>query len=472
MDKRNNDNFTDRTGNEYTTGNINKKKIGMVSLGCPKNLVDSEIMLGHLKNGPYEIVSDKDEAEIIIVNTCGFIESARQESINTILEMARCKENKCRLLIVTGCMAEQYKDEIIREMPEVDAVVGTGSYGEIARVIEEAEKGSLSGIKPQLYGELTGTDYLESYRVISTGKSSVYLKISEGCDNCCTYCIIPSLRGPFRSRPLENIVSEAKKLAENGAREIILIGQDTTRYGTDLYNERKLVPLLRELSNIETIEWIRLMYCYPDEIDDELIYEIASNEKICKYLDIPIQHASPKILKLMGRRGTAEETCLLLERLRERIPGVVLRTSLIVGFPGEDENDFALLEDFVRKYRFDRLGVFMYSKENRTPAAKMKPQVPRAVKKKRYNRIIRIQQGISRKKNMDRVGNIYKVLCEGVADDGIFYYGRSYAEAPDIDGVIYFTSEFPVNTGSFVDVLIVNSNEYDLTGAVSNESSE
>ncbi len=454
-----------------------KKKIGMVSLGCPKNLVDSEIMLGHLKNKDYEIVADKDEADIIIVNTCGFIESARQESINTIIEMGQCKKEKCRLLVVTGCLAERYRHDIITEIPEVDAVVGTGSYGEIADIIRKAEEvgaiqiadtDQISSVveKPEKYGELTGTDYLNTERVVSTGRTSAYLKISEGCDNCCTYCVIPSLRGRFRSRLIGDIVKEAKKLAADGVREIILVAQDTTRYGIDIYKEKKLVPLLKELSSIEDVEWIRLLYCYPEETDDALIEEIATNKKVCRYFDIPIQHASPRILKLMGRRGTAEDTVRLLERIRERIPDAVIRTSLIVGFPGENEEDFAILLEFVRKYRFDRLGVFMYSKEDGTPAARMKEQVPKAIKKQRHGRIMTVQQGISAKTNEDKLGKTYKVLCEGVADDGIFYYGRSYAEAPDIDGVIYFTSIAPVDTGSFVEVEILNSSDYDLTGEV------
>ncbi|NTV91309.1 MAG: 30S ribosomal protein S12 methylthiotransferase RimO, partial [Clostridiales bacterium] len=361
-----------------------KKKIGMVSLGCPKNLVDSEIMLGHLKNEAYEIVADKEEADIIIVNTCGFIESARQESINTIIEMGQCKNDKCSLLIVTGCLAERYRHEIIAEIPEVDAVVGTGSYGEIAEIIKKADK-STDNLpeKTEKYGELSGTDYLEYERVVSTGKTSAYLKISEGCDNCCTYCVIPSLRGRFRSRRLEDIVREAEGLAAAGYKEIILVAQDTTRYGMDIYKEKRLVRLLGELGKIDGIEWIRLLYCYPEETDEELINEIVANKKVCRYFDIPIQHASPKILKMMGRRGSAEETGALLDMIREKLPDAVIRTSLIVGFPGEDEEDFEALVKFVGKYRFDRLGVFTYSKEDGTPAAKMKGQLPQKIKKQR-----------------------------------------------------------------------------------------
>lgn len=441
------------------------KKIGLVSLGCPKNLVDSELMLGLLKTGGYEIVNDSNEADIIIVNTCGFIESAKQESINTIIEMAALKEHKCELLIVTGCMAERYRQMILEEIPEVDAVIGTGSYGEIAAVIEEAYKGG----KISRYGDLVGTSYMEGERVVSTGKGYAYLKIAEGCDNKCTYCIIPSLRGPFRSRSIGSIVREAEKLASLGIKELILAAQDTTRYGVDIYGKKSLVDLLRELSQINGIEWIRLLYCYPEEIDDELINEIAANDKVCKYLDIPIQHASDNVLRKMGRRGTSTEVCRLLETLRERIPGLVIRTTLIVGFPGETEEDFSKLMEFVGKYRFDRLGAFMYSKEEGTPAYKMRDQIPSRVKRARHDRLMKLQREISAAVNAERIGRIYRVLVEGVADDGIFYYGRSYQEAPGIDGLLYFTSSEPLELNGFTEVRILDSDEYDLTGEVQNE---
>jgi ribosomal protein S12 methylthiotransferase len=444
------------------------KKIGLVSLGCPKNLVDSELMLGLLKNGGYEIVSDSNEAHIIIVNTCGFIDSAKQESINTILEMAALKEKNCELLIVTGCMAERYRQMILDEIPEVDAVVGTGSYGEIASVIEEAYRGS----RVSRYGELTGTSYLEGERVVSTGKGYAYLKIAEGCDNRCTYCVIPSLRGPFRSRSIGSIVREAEGLASSGIKELILAAQDTTRYGTDIYGKKSLVDLLRQLSRVEGIEWIRLLYCYPEEIDDELIDEIAHNDKVCKYLDIPIQHASDNVLRRMGRRGTSAQVCKLLETLRERIPELIIRTTLIVGFPGETEDDFSELMDFVDKYRFDRLGAFMYSREEGTPAYNMQDQIPSKVKRSRYNKLMRLQRGISAAANAERIGRTYKVVVEGVADDGIFYYGRSRQEAPGIDGLIYFTSMEPLEMNSFVEVKILDSDEYDLTGEVQYEPSK
>lgn len=439
-----------------------KKKIGVVSLGCPKNLVDSEIMLGILNRENYEIVNDENRADIIIVNTCGFIETARQESINTILEMGELKKGNCELLIVTGCLAERYRHEIINEIPEVDAVLGTGSYHEIADVIEKA----FQGVKPELYGSLAGTDYLESNRVISTGKGYAYIKIAEGCDNCCTYCVIPSLRGRFRSRRMEELLKEAAGLASEGVKEFILIAQDTTRYGKDIYNEGKLVELIRKLSEIEGIEWIRLLYCYPEEIDDALIDEIAINKKLCNYLDIPIQHSSEKILKKMGRRGTSSNTARLLDKLRERIPDIILRTSLIVGFPGENEAEFENLLAFVEKYRFDRLGVFMYSREEGTPAAVMLNQVPEKTSKKRHDIIMKLQQQISEEKNRERLGGNYSVLVEGISEDGIFYFGRSYAEAPDIDGTIYFTSGEPLEIGKFAEVRILNAEQYDLIGEV------
>ena len=442
------------------------KKIGMVSLGCPKNLVDSELMLGILKEEGYEFVTDSNEANVIIVNTCGFIESAKQESINTILEMAALKEKNCELLIVTGCLAQRYRKLILEEVPEVDAVLGTGSYEAIASVIKDAYKGK----RVQLYGDLAGTAYMDKERVVSTGKGYAYVRIAEGCDNCCTYCVIPSLRGSFRSRRLESILSETEKLAASGIKEIILVAQDTTRYGIDLYGKRMLVELLQRLSSIDGIEWIRLLYCYPEEIDDELISEIAQNPKICKYLDIPIQHASDAVLKAMGRRGRSADIQALLDKLRRMIPGIVLRTTLIVGFPGETEEDFNILSKFVKKYEFDRLGIFMYSKEENTPASKMHKQVPARTKRLRYERLMKIQRQISARLNADQLGKVYTVMVEGVAQDGIFYFGRSYAQAPEIDGLIYFTSSEALENYQMINVEILDSGEYDLTGEAKHES--
>ncbi len=443
------------------------KKIGVVSLGCPKNLVDSEIMLGILKDD-YEVTNSENEADILIVNTCGFIESAKQESINTILEMAKHKQEDCELLIVTGCMAERYREQIIEQIPEVDAVLGTGNYEEIAEVIKKAYKGD----KTISYGKLNELGYLEKERVVSSGKGYAYLKIAEGCDNCCTYCIIPSLRGSFRSRKIEDIIKEAGILANNGIKEIILVAQDTTRYGIDIYGDKKLVELIGELSKISGISWIRLLYCYPEEIDEALINEIANNPKVLNYLDIPIQHASDRILKMMGRRGTLNQLEDKLDMIREKIPDIVIRTSIIVGFPGETQEDFEILSEFINRYEFDNLGVFTYSREEDTPAAKMKNQISKKLKEERFGLLMEQQQRIVSKKNDNRIGNIYKALVEGVAEDGIFYFGRSYAQAPDIDGKIYFTSGEPLEMGQFVHIKILNIDDYDLIGEVVNEFTE
>ncbi len=447
---------------------ILKKTVGLVSLGCPKNLVDSEIMLGLLSADEYEITGDRDNADILIVNTCGFIDSAKQESIETILELARCKQERCKLLIVTGCLAERYRDEIMKEIPEVDAVVGTGDYGSIVEIVKRAEQGE----KPVCCGISDRLDYLENERLVSTGKAYAYVKIAEGCSNHCTYCIIPALRGEYRSRKMEDIVKETRALVSQGTKELILIAQDTTRYGKDLYGKPALVPLLRELSAIEGVHWIRLLYCYPEEIDRELIDEIKSNNKICKYLDIPIQHISAKILKLMGRRGTPEFIRNLLDTLRREIPGIILRTSLITGFPGESEEDFNELYEFVKETKFDRLGVFVYSREEGTAAARMKNQVPRRTARQRQRKIMELQREISAEKNRSFLGQMLDVLIEGVSDDGIFYLGRSYAHAPDIDGLIHVLSPEPLENGQIVRVKILNADNYDLIGEVQDESAQ
>ncbi len=451
-----------------------KKKIGIVSLGCPKNLVDSEIMLGILKKKDFEITTDESDANIIIVNTCGFIETASEESINSILEMSKYKKLKCRLLIVTGCLAERYKENILKEIPEVDAVIGTGGYGHIAEVIDKLYKAEEAiSLDKRLFLEYdNGVEYLKGERVISSNKGYAYLKIAEGCDNCCTYCVIPSLRGPYTSRQMEDIIEEAIQLAKQGVREVILVAQDVTRYGEDLYKQKKLVELIREIGKIREIKWIRLLYCYPEEIDENLIAEMASNPKIVKYLDMPIQHASDKVLSSMGRRGTLENLESLLSKLKNRIPDIVIRTTLIVGFPGEDEKDFRILYGFVKRHQFDRLGVFPYSKEEGTPAYDMKPQIKRSVKESRLSDIMQLQKEIVKEKNNARLNKIYTVLVEGVADDGLFYTGRSYGEAPDIDGLIYFTSKEPLEFGNFVEVKILNVDDYDLIGEVINESSK
>jgi len=445
-----------------------KKKTGIVSLGCPKNRVDTEIMLGLLANEGFEITNDEGKADVIIINTCGFIESAKQESINTILEMAEHKRNNCKLLVVAGCLAERYKEEIINEIPDVDAVVGTGSYGDIVKVVEHA----LDGRKQVLCENLDAISYLRNERILTTPKGYAYLKIAEGCDNCCTYCIIPSLRGKYRSRDMDELVNETKALASRGVKEIILIAQDTTRYGLDIYGTRRLSDLIRRISGVEGINWIRILYCYPEDLDDDMISEIAKNKKVCNYIDIPIQHASDRMLKAMGRRCSRRQVENLISKLREKVPDIVIRTSLIVGFPGEESEDFEEMYRFVKQTGFDRLGVFMYSKEEGTPAAKLKNQVRRKVKEARYKKLMELQRKITEEKGREKLNREYTAVVEGVADDGIFYYGRTYAEAPDIDGAVYFTSSQPLRAGEFVRVKVLNTDEYDLIGEVTNEFAE
>jgi len=447
-------------------------KVGCISLGCPKNLVDSEIMLGLLNNDKYEITVNLPEAEVIIVNTCAFIGDAKEEAVDTILEVSRYKQDgKLRALIVTGCLAQRYRDEIINEIPEVDAVLGTGSIPDIERVIAS----HLTGKRDQrlFVDELRDVDYLDNLRMLSGKGASQFLKIAEGCSNFCTYCIIPSLRGPFRSRTMEAILKEARYLVEGGARELILIAQDVSRYGEDRYGEVRLVELIQSLSQIEALKWIRLLYCYPERITDGLIQEMKNNPKLLKYLDIPIQHASDRILKAMGRKSRQKDLILLMNTLRREIPDIILRTSIIVGFPGETEEDFNTLAGFVKAHPFDRLGVFAYSQEEGTPAAVMENQVEEQIRENRREQLLSIQSGIVEKRLGKRLGKTNMVMTEGVADDGIFYYGRSYGEAPDIDPRIYFTSIQPLKAGSFVMVKMLNTHQMDLIGeALFDESAE
>lgn len=438
---------------------MGKYKIGLISLGCDKNRVDSEIMLGMLKN-KYEITEDPKEAEIIIVNTCGFIESAKQESIDTILEMADYKKHhNCKLLMATGCLTQRYGEELLALMPELDIILGVNNYGfldqYVEKFIETREK-------------IMAIDYLEEginegERVLTTGfGQTAYLRISEGCSNFCTYCIIPKIRGKYRSRPMENILEEAKILAEGGVSEIIVVGQDTTRYGTDIYRKKCLTMLLQKLKEIEGIRWIRVLYLYPEEFDDALIAEIRDNEKVVKYLDLPIQHISDSVLKRMARRTTKEGILTLIEKLRKEVPEIVLRTSLIVGFPQETEEEFNELYDFVKEVKFDKLGVFTYSKEEGTAAALMKGQVKKADKEKRLDLIMRRQQEVSREVNEKKIGRVYEVLVEGLDENG--YYGRSFEMAPEIDGMVFIESKEELMVGSFVKVVIREAMEYDLVG--------
>ncbi|MDK2798413.1 MAG: ribosomal protein methylthiotransferase [Clostridiales bacterium] len=446
-----------------------KHKIGMVSLGCAKNQVDSEIMLGLLSQEGFVLTNSAELADILIVNTCGFIESAKQESIENILELAKFKETgHCKLLIVTGCLAERYKDQIITEIPEVDAVIGTGNYHEIAEVINETFRGT----KVLRYGNQDYTPQEGIPRLQSTPSYTAYLKIADGCDNYCTYCIIPKLRGKYRSRTIQNIVAEAQQLAKMGVKELILIAQDTTRYGIDLYGQHKLHELLKELCKIENIKWIRLHYCYPEDITDELIQVIAAQDKICNYLDIPIQHSSNYILKKMGRRGTRENLIRLIQKIRDKIPEVAIRTSIIVGFPGETEEHFKELEDFVRNTKFDRMGVFQYSQEEDTPAAQFEGQVNENIKQQRYEKLMTLQSKISKELNKHKINREYEVLVEGYDSNSKYYYGRTYADSIDIDGKVFFNSEISLKPGEFVKVRIVKAVNYDLIGEILDESSK
>ena len=435
------------------------KKVSVVSLGCSKNLVDSEQMLG-LINGRFELVDNEADADIMIVNTCAFIESAKQESIDCILALAEEKKSdKNKKLIVAGCMAQRYKDEILKEMPEVDAVVGVNDYDKIADIIDGLENNNNIAI--------CGCEYMEAEslpRIRTTPEYTAFLKIAEGCDNCCTYCVIPSIRGRYRSRREEDIVSEAEKMAADGVRELIVIAQDTTRYGIDLYGEYTLSRLLKKLCKIDGIEWIRLHYCYPELVTDELIDTVASEPKICNYMDIPIQHCNDEILKKMGRRTNKAQIVSVIEKLREKIPDVVIRTSLIAGFPGESEEQLDELEQFIRDMKFDRLGVFAYSQEEGTPAAALGGQLDEQTKTDRQEQLMFAQLDVSEELCQNKIGTVQKVLVEGYDSFVKMYYGRTYADSVEVDGKVFFSADQPQKLGGFTDVLINDSDEYDLFG--------
>ena len=436
------------------------KKVSMVSLGCSKNLVDAEQMLGILENAGFEIVDDEADADIMIVNTCAFIDAAKQESIDCILEHAGLKGGgKNKTLVVTGCMSQRYKDELLREMPEVDIIVGTNEYDKIAEILS----GHIDG-KSEMHCSNEYMNCSSLKRVVTTPSYTAYLKIAEGCDNFCTYCVIPSIRGRYRSRSIEDIVAEAKTLADGGAKELVVIAQDTTRYGIDLYGEYKLPELLRELCKIEKAEWIRVHYCYPELVTDELIDTIASEEKICSYLDIPIQHCNDDILRLMGRKTNKAQITNLIHKLRERIPDVVIRTSLIAGFPTETEEQFAELRDFVCDMEFDRLGVFAYSCEEGTPAAKMDGQIDEETKRLRQEMIMVDQAEVSERLNSQKAGKVYRVLVEGYDSVIKQYFGRTYADSEEVDGKVFFTSSVKFGEGEFANVEITDYMEYDLYG--------
>jgi ribosomal protein S12 methylthiotransferase len=409
-------------------------KIALISLGCAKNLVDSEQMLHLLNEAGFELVSDADGADAVIINTCGFIDSAKSEAIDNILEMAQLKAaGRLKKIIVTGCLAERYREEVIRELPEIDAVLGVGSICDIVHAVSSA----LSGQTALIFGD-GDAPVPETKRMVSTGPGWAYIKIAEGCDNRCAYCAIPDIRGRFRSRPMENILAEAETLAKKGVRELIVVAQDITRYGLDLYKSRCLHRLIEKLCNISGIDWIRLHYMYPDEIDDELISVIASEEKILKYLDIPIQHINDDILKRMNRRGTGGDIRALFKKLRERIPGLVLRTSLITGLPGEGESEFNELCDFLREAKIERAGVFPYSPEEGTPAAKMDDRCDEDTAVSRAEAIMLLQSRIMDEFNNGRIGKTITVLCQGIDEDTGLNWGRSYADSPDIDGRVLF----------------------------------
>ena len=413
-------------------------KVFFVSLGCDKNLVDSEKMLGMLQTNNYELTDDETEADIIVINTCAFINDAKEESINTIIEMAKQKETgKCQKLIVTGCLAQRYKEEIKAELPEVDLIFGMSEY------------------EPE---------HQTAKRVVTTGGHYAHLKIAEGCDKYCTYCIIPKLRGRYRSFPMEQLIAEAKELAENGVKELILVAQETTLYGVDLYGEKKLHELLKELCKISGIQWIRILYCYPEEIYDGLIQVMKEEKKICHYLDIPIQHASDNILKRMNRRTNKEQLISMINKLRTEIPDIALRTTLISGFPGETEDDHEELMEFIDEMEFERLGVFAYSPEEGTPAAEMPDQIEEEVKEERKDALMELQQDISSDLSQDKIGRILTVMIEGKVADENAYVGRTYMDAPNIDGYIFVNTDEELMSGDFCRVKVTGALEYDLIG--------
>lgn len=430
-------------------------KVGFISLGCSKNLVVTEEIMGLFKKNGYEITGDVTEAEIILINTCGFIDSAKDEAISTILEMADYKKANCKYLIVTGCLVQRYKDELIEELPEVDLFVSIKEYDELWKMINK------------LINNKQDVDYLNyKDRTITTGNSMAYLKIAEGCSNFCTFCAIPYIQGKYVSRKYEDILDEANRLVKNGIREIVVIAQDTTKYGIDLYGYSRLAELLNDLAKIEGLEWIRFLYSYPENINDELIKVVKDNEKICNYFDIPIQHISDKILKKMNRKSDSKSIRNLLKKLRTEIPDVILRTTLIVGFPGETEDDFNELYEFVKESKFDKLGAFAYSKEDQTAASKMPDQIDEGVKNIRQDKIMKLQQQISAERLREKVGKTYNCLIENITEDGQYYIGRTYMDVPSEDGVVYVQYEDGVLIDDFIEVTIIDSTAYDLYGIV------
>ena len=445
------------------------RKVLFISLGCDKNLADSEEMLGMLVENGYTLTNDETEAEVIVVNTCAFIHDAKEESINSILEMARYKtEGVLKALLVTGCLAQRYKEEIIEEIPEVDAVLGTTSFGDIIKALDKVFEGE----RYLEFKDINALTEISKKRVLTTGGYYGYLKIAEGCDKRCTYCIIPKLRGNYRSIPMEQLISQAEYLAEQGVRELILVAQETTVYGKDIYGEKCLHKLLKELCKIPGIQWVRILYCYPEEIYPELIQTMKEEKKICHYLDLPIQHCSDKILKKMGRRTTKQELIDIVTLLRKEIPDIILRTTLITGFPGETEEDHEELMEFIDTMEFDRLGVFTYSAEEDTPAANMPNQIAEEVKEDRQAELMELQQEISIDKGNDKIGTCVEVMIEGKVADENAYVGRTYGDAPNVDGYIFINTDTELMSGDFARVHVTGALEYDLIGELENEYTE
>lgn len=441
-------------------------KIMFVSLGCDKNLVDSEMMLGMLRERGNEFTDDETQADIVVVNTCCFINDAKEESINTLLEMAELKnEGQIKGLIAAGCLAQRYKEEIQQEIPEVDVIIGTTAIAAIADAVDEVVAGNMQNH----YLDINAKPVSNQKRIVTTGGHYAYLKIAEGCDKHCTYCIIPKVRGNFRSVPMEDLVQDAKELAESGVKELILVAQETTLYGKDLYGKKSLPELLHKLAEVDGIYWIRILYCYPEEIDDELIQAIKSEEKVCNYLDIPIQHGSDRILGRMGRRTNQADLKNIIGKLRSEIPDICLRTTLITGFPGETEEDHEQLLEFVNEMEFDRLGVFTYSQEEDTPAANMPDQVEEEIKLDRQAEIMELQQEIAFEKADDMVGSVLYCMIEGKVADEDAYVARTYRDAPNVDGYLFVNTTATLMTGDFVKVLVTGSNEYDLIGEIYHE---
>ncbi|BDR80889.1 ribosomal protein S12 methylthiotransferase RimO [Clostridium tetani] len=442
---------------------MTKIKYGVVSLGCDKNRIDSEVMINEIKKEGV-ITNDPKEADVIIVNTCGFIEDSKKESIDTILEMSNYKNNNCKVLVVTGCLSQRYGEELQELLPEVDVMLGVNDYDKLSDAIKKSiEKGEKS-----LYCNYSNTVINEGGRVLTTQKHYAYLRIAEGCDNFCTYCAIPKIRGKYRSRKIEDIIEEAKFLSQNGVKEIIIVAQDTTRYGLDIYGEKTLPSLLKQLEEVDGIEWIRLLYCYPEDITEELIEEFARNKKLCKYVDVPIQHISDSVLKRMGRKGNKQLVTKVLRDIKKRVPEMSIRTSLIVGFPGEMEEDFKELKDFVEEFKFQNLGVFKYSQEEGTPAATMEDQVLEEIKETRREELMKMQRDIVKSINADKVNKVYKVVVDNF--NGEHYIGRNYEMLPEIDGAIYFKCDKILNIGEMVYIKILETLEYDLIGVVCDES--